>query len=82
MRRDPCPRFFAGSGSVRSTPRGSLERHLPQSAPTEDELYRLRQAAWLKQELVVIRLTDVRDGWLRQAFVNEAIRLYGVRRTP
>jgi hypothetical protein len=82
MRRDRCRRFFAGSGSVRSIPRGSLERHLPQSAPTEDELYSMRRAAWHKQGIAMIRLADVQDEWVRQALVNEATRLYGRRETP
>ena len=58
---------------------GSLERHLPRSLPTEDELFAMRRAAWRKQGIVVIRLTDVRDDWTRQALVNEATRLYGRR---
>ena len=37
----------------------------------------MRRAAWLQQGIVVIRLTDVRDEWTRQALVNEATRLYG-----
>lgn len=28
-----------------SEPRGSLERHLPQLAPTEDQLFAMRRAA-------------------------------------
>jgi hypothetical protein len=64
---------------VRSEARGSLERHLPRSLPTEDELFAMRRAAWRKQGIVVIRLADVRDDWTRQALVNEATRLYGGR---
>jgi hypothetical protein len=59
--------------------RGSLERHLPRSLPTEDELFAMRRAAWRKQGIAVIRLADVHDEWTRQALVNEAIRLYGSR---
>jgi hypothetical protein len=66
---------------MRSTPRGSLERHLPRPAPTEDELLAMRQAAWHKQGIVVIRLADVRDDIIRQALINEATRLYGHRET-
>jgi hypothetical protein len=62
-----------------SEPRGSLERHLPQSAPTEQELFAMRRAAWRRQGIVVIRPGDVRDDWTRQALVNEATRLYGTR---
>jgi hypothetical protein len=64
---------------VRSDVRGSLERHLPRSLPTEDELFAMRRAAWRKQGIVVIRLADGRDEWTRQALVNEATRLYGQR---
>jgi hypothetical protein len=59
--------------------RSSLERHLPETAPTEDELFAMRRAAWRQQGIVVIRLADVRDEWTRQALVNEATRLYGRR---
>ena len=63
---------------MRSKVRGSLERHLPRSLPTEDELFAMRRAAWRKQG-IVIRLADGRDEWTRQALVNEATRLYGQR---
>ena len=65
---------------MRSEPRGSLERHLPRTAPTEDELFAMRRAAWRKQGIVVIKPTDVYDEWTRQAIVNEATRLYGHRK--
>jgi hypothetical protein len=64
---------------VRSQVRGSLERHLPEAAPTEDELFAMRRAAWRRQGIVVIRPADVRDEWTRQALVNEATRIYGSR---
>ena len=59
--------------------RGSLDRHLPRSLPSEEELFAMRRAAWRKQGILVIRLTDVRDAIIRQALINEAIRLYGKR---
>ena len=62
---------------MRSEVRGSLERHLPETAPTEDDLFAMRRAAWRKQGIVVVRLADVRDDWIRQALINEATRLYG-----
>ena len=52
---------------MHSEVRGSLERHLPRSLPTEDELFAMRRAAWRKQGIVVIRLGDVRDEIIRQA---------------
>jgi hypothetical protein len=64
---------------VKSETRGSLERHLPRSLPTEDELFAMRRAAWRRQGIVVVRLADVRDEWTRQALVNEATRLSGQR---
>jgi hypothetical protein len=64
---------------VRSETRGSLERHLPETRPTEQELFAMRRAAWRRQGIVVIRPGDIRDDWTRQALVNEATRLYGQR---
>ena len=39
----------------------------------------MRRAAWRKQGIVVINPADVRDAIIRQALINEAIRLYGQR---
>jgi hypothetical protein len=39
----------------------------------------MRRAAWRHQGVVVLRPEDVRDGWTRQALINEANRLYGRR---
>ena len=64
---------------MHSNVRGSLERHLPETPPTEQELFAMRRAAWRRQGIVVIRLADVRDEIIRQALVNEATRLYGQR---
>ena len=64
---------------MHSEVRGSLERHLPRSLPTEDELFAMRRAAWREQGIVVIRLADIRNDIIRQAVVNEATRLYGQR---
>jgi hypothetical protein len=62
-----------------SKPRGSLERHLPRAVASEEELFVMRRAAWRKQGIVVINPADVRDAIIRQALINEAIRLYGKR---
>ena len=59
--------------------RGSLERHLPRSLPTEDELFAMRKAAWRKQGIVVLRIDDLHDEIIRQAVLDEATRLYGRR---
>ena len=64
---------------MRSELHGSLERHLPRSLPTEQELFAMRRAAWRKQGIIVLRIDDVRDEIMRQAIVNEATRLYGRR---
>jgi hypothetical protein len=64
---------------VHSEVRGSLERHLPRSLPTEGELFAMRRAAWRKQGIAVLRINDIRDEIIRQAIVNEATRLYGRR---
>ena len=64
---------------MRNEVRGSLERHLPRSAPTEDELFAMRRAAWCKQGIVVLRIDDLRDEIIRQAVLDEATRLYGRR---
>jgi hypothetical protein len=47
--------------------------------PSEEELFVMRRAAWRKQGIVVINPADVRDAIIRQALINEAIRLYGQR---
>ena len=65
--------------AVKSEVRGSLTRHLPRSTAADDELFAMRRAAWRKQGIVVLRISDIRDDWLRQAVVNEATRLYGRR---
>ena len=64
---------------MHSEVRGSLDRHLPRSLPTEQELFAMRRAAWRQQGIVVLRVADVRDELIRQALVNEATRIYGRR---
>lgn len=64
---------------MRSETRGSLERYLPRSMPTEDELFAMRRAAWRKQGIIVLRIDDVRDEIIRQVVAAEATRLYGRR---
>jgi hypothetical protein len=48
---------------VRFEPHGSLERHLPRSLPTEDELFAMRRAAWRKQGIAALRPGDICDNW-------------------
>jgi hypothetical protein len=59
--------------------RSCLGRNQGRAAPTEDDLFAMRRAAWRTQGVVVLRPEDVRDDWTRQALVNEAERLYGRR---
>jgi len=49
------------------------------SAPSDDDLLAMREAAWSHQGVVVLRPEDIRDDWTRQALINEANRLYGRR---
>jgi hypothetical protein len=48
-------------------------------APSDQDLQAMRRAAWRHQGVIMLRLEDVRDGWTRQALINEAERLYGRR---
>ena len=57
----------------------SLAPHVARPAGDESELMRLRRAAFHQQGIVILRLADVRDDWLRQRLVGEAERLYGQR---
>jgi hypothetical protein len=60
--------------------RSCLARSQARAAPTGDDLFAMRRAAWRTQGVVVLRPEDVRDDWTRQALINEAERLYGRRR--
>ena len=57
--------------------RSCLARTHARSAPSEDDLLAMRQAAGRSRGVVVLRPEDVRDDWTRQALINEANRLYG-----
>ena len=59
--------------------RSCLARGQGRAAPTDDDLFAMRRAAWRSQGVVVVRPEDIRDDWTRQALVNEANRLYGGR---
>lgn len=61
-------------------PRSNLSRHQPRRPLDAEQLRRLRAEAWHGQGIIVIRPEDVDDDWIRQAFVNEAHRLYGRRK--
>jgi hypothetical protein len=59
--------------------RSCLARSQPRTAPSDEDLFAMRRAAWRSQGVVVLRPDDVRDDWIRQALINEANRLYGWR---
>jgi hypothetical protein len=49
------------------------------TAPTDEDLFAMRRAAWRQQGVIMLRPEDIRDDWTRQALINEANRLYGRR---
>jgi hypothetical protein len=59
--------------------RSCLARQQLRTTPTDEDLLAMRRAAWRSQGVIVLRPEDIRDGWTRQALVNEANRLYGRR---
>ena len=56
----------------------TLARHCRNNATAED-LEAMRLRAWRQQGVVVLRPEEVRDAWLKQALIDEAIRRYGPR---
>ena len=59
--------------------RCALGRPMPQLPASTDELRALRAAAWHKQGIVVIPLTEIYNDWDRQFLTGIATRLYGAR---
>ena len=57
----------------------ALGRPMPQLPASTDELRALRAAAWHKQGIVVIPLTEIYNDWDRQFLTGIATRLYGAR---
>ena len=57
-----------------------LARHQPEPPADDDQLHRMRSAAWHRQGIAVIRLEDVHDDWTRQVIANAAAKLYGKRK--
>jgi hypothetical protein len=43
------------------------------------ELEALRQRAWRQQGVIVLWPDEIRDGWVKQALIEEAIRRCGPR---
>jgi hypothetical protein len=59
--------------------RSCLAHAQARTAPSDDDMFAMRRAAWRQQGVVMLRPEDVRDDWIRQALINEANRLYGRR---
>ena len=59
--------------------RSCLARSDGRAASTDDDLLAMRQAAWRKHGMSMLRPEELRDDWTRQALINEANRLYGRR---
>ena len=49
------------------------------SNATPEELEALRQRAWRQQGVLVLWPDEIRDGWVKQALIDEAVRRYGPR---
>ena len=64
---------------MHSEVRGSLERHLPRSLPTEDELFAMRRRPGGSRASPCCGSTTCATRSCRQAIVNEATRIYGRR---
>ena len=39
----------------------------------------MRLRAWRQQGVIVLRPEEIRDAWVKQALIDEAIRRYGPR---
>lgn len=50
------------------------------STTTDADLEAMRSAAWHRNGVAALAITDITDTWLRQALVNEATRRWGPRR--
>ncbi len=59
--------------------RPHLARHQPEPPADDEQLRRMRSAAWHRQGIAVTRLEDIHDDWTRQVIVNAAAKLYGER---
>ena len=60
------------------TPMSALAR-IWRSNATPEELEALRQRAWRQQGVLVLWPDEIRDGWVKQALIEEAVRRYGPR---
>lgn len=63
---------------MRTTPRTSLERHQPHSSLSEEEIDRMRRAAWQKQGVLNVAPSDRRLTWPEREFIKQiGEKLYG-----
>ena len=60
-------------------PRGSLERHVPETSASADEIKAMARAAWHKRGWLCVRPEDLIDPFERQLAINIAERRYGKR---
>ncbi len=60
--------------------RSHLARHQPESPIDDDQLRRMRSAAWHRQGVAVVRLDEIQDDWLRQGLENYMNTVYGRRK--
>lgn len=62
--------------------RSQLTKYQPKNPATQEELRKMRAAAWHKQFILVVPMDDpalVIDDIHRQALINVGSKLYGVR---
>ena len=59
--------------------RSSLTRVQGTSPKTDEELHSMRVAAWHRQGILMIRVAEITDIWLRQALENLGNKLFGRR---
>lgn len=60
--------------------RSHLAKHQPETVADDEQLQRMRSAAWHRQGIAVLRLEDIHDDWTRQMIANAATKLYGKRK--
>jgi hypothetical protein len=59
--------------------RSSLGRHQATTPADDEQLQRMRTAAYHRQGIAVLTIGDIENEWLRLAIENECQRRYGRR---
>lgn len=63
---------------MRNQPHTSLQRHLPKSALSSEDIERMRCAAWHKQGVLNVAPSDKRLSWPEREFIKQiGEKLYG-----